>query len=200
MMGYQPVTAPTVRKRKVLMSHQDLDARSLAMHRLVVDKLRRDPLLLERAKATLARWRAAGDASTAPYDQQWHEARGGGLEAVARLALDATRTDRVGGAEVEEETRWDTQAHPAGWRREERVLCVTLIRRDEVMPRAHHKAAPPPARISFAEVEREKQASRDADARDLASGRRSAEQLRRDNELFHGAKVRVDYRRCRDPR
>jgi hypothetical protein len=57
-----------------------------------------------------------------------------------------------------------------------------------------------PARISFAELEREKQASRDADARDLASGRKSVEQLRAENELFYGARVWIDFRSCKDPK
>jgi hypothetical protein len=57
-----------------------------------------------------------------------------------------------------------------------------------------------PARISFAELEREKQASRDADARDLASGRKSVDQLRAENELFYGARVWIDYSSCKNPR
>lgn len=57
-----------------------------------------------------------------------------------------------------------------------------------------------PARISFAELEREKQASRDADARDLASGRKSVDQLRRENEFFYGARIWIDYANCKNPR
>jgi hypothetical protein len=68
-------------------THQELDARSLAMHRLVAEKLRRDPSLLEKAKATLARWRAGGDNSTRPYDEEWERALAEGLDATLRLAL-----------------------------------------------------------------------------------------------------------------
>jgi hypothetical protein len=60
--------------------------------------------------------------------------------------------------------------------------------------------AKPLPRISFAELEREKQASRDADRHDLASGRKSVEQLREENELFYGARVWIDYRNCKDPK
>lgn len=44
------------------------------------------------------------------------------------------------------------------------------------------------------EIDREKQASRDADARDLASGRKSREQLARENSLFYGRQFRVDFK------
>lgn len=54
--------------------------------------------------------------------------------------------------------------------------------------------SPSRARISFAEIEREKQASRDADERALAEGRLSPEQLDRKNSLFHGQRWSVDYR------
>ena len=57
-----------------------------------------------------------------------------------------------------------------------------------------------PARIPFAELEREKQASRDADRRDLASGRKSVDQLRAENELFFGSQVWIDYASCKNPR
>jgi len=52
----------------------------------------------------------------------------------------------------------------------------------------------------FKRLEREKQASRDADARDLASGRKTPEQLRRENEFFSGLRVWVDYKNVKDPR
>ncbi len=52
----------------------------------------------------------------------------------------------------------------------------------------------------FKRIEREKQASRDADARDLASGRKTPEQLRQENEVFSGLRVWVDYKNVKDPR
>lgn len=40
---------------------------------------------------------------------------------------------------------------------------------------------------------REKQASRDQDAADLASGKKTREQLRRENGMFHGLILHVDF-------
>jgi hypothetical protein len=69
-------------------THRDLDARSLAMHRLIAEKLRRDPGLLAHAQATLERWRARGDPSTRVYDDEWARALRAGLTATLRLMLD----------------------------------------------------------------------------------------------------------------
>ncbi len=69
-------------------THRDLDARSLAMHRLIAEKLQRDPALLRRAEATLTRWRAAGDGSTRVYDDEWMRVLRQGLPATLRLMLD----------------------------------------------------------------------------------------------------------------
>ena len=63
-------------------------ARSLALHRLVAEKVRRDPALFERAKATLARWRRIGDASTRRYDEEWDRIMALGLEATLAVMLD----------------------------------------------------------------------------------------------------------------
>lgn len=52
----------------------------------------------------------------------------------------------------------------------------------------------------FRRIEHEKQASRDADARDLASGRKTAEQLQQENAIFHGVRVRVDHKKVKHPR
>ena len=70
------------------LTHRDLDARSLAMHRLIADKLRRDPGLLAHAQAILDRWRSSGDASTRVYDDEWSRALRAGLPATLRLMLD----------------------------------------------------------------------------------------------------------------
>jgi hypothetical protein len=43
-------------------------------------------------------------------------------------------------------------------------------------------------------TEREKQASRDADARNLALGRKTREQLEKENSVFHGRRWRVDFK------
>ena len=79
-----------------MRTHQEIDARSLAMHRLIAEKVRGEPALLEAARATLARWRSIGDASTRAYDEQWERALSEGLEATPRVALeDSERGDAM---------------------------------------------------------------------------------------------------------
>ncbi len=39
-----------------MRTHQEIDMRSLALHRLVADKVRRDAALLDRAKEIVQRW------------------------------------------------------------------------------------------------------------------------------------------------
>jgi hypothetical protein len=68
--------------------HQDIDARSLAMHRLVVAKLRQDPPRLDQVRATLARWRQSASPSTQPYLQEWEQLLQQGLEACLAMAVD----------------------------------------------------------------------------------------------------------------
>ncbi|MGB8930248.1 MAG: hypothetical protein WCC48_03240 [Anaeromyxobacteraceae bacterium] len=68
-------------------THQQIDDRSLAMHRLIAKKLRGDPKLLSKAKATLTRWRRRGDESTRSYDDEWARALDEGLDATLRIAL-----------------------------------------------------------------------------------------------------------------
>lgn len=47
---------------------RSLDARSLAMHQRIAAKVRRQPTLLERARATIDRWEAQGaSAASHPY-------------------------------------------------------------------------------------------------------------------------------------
>lgn len=48
-------------------------------------------------------------------------------------------------------------------------------------------------RYNFADRQREKQASRDQDAADLASGKKTREQLWRENSLFRFSNVEIDF-------
>jgi hypothetical protein len=50
---------------------------------------------------------------------------------------------------------------------------------------------------SMVELMREKQASRDADDRALASGKKSREELRRENGLFVFPRAKINYERSR---
>ena len=51
----------------------------------------------------------------------------------------------------------------------------------------------PPVYPSLEDRQREKQASRDKDAQDLASGRKSREQLRKENSLIRIASIDWDH-------
>ncbi len=53
--------------------HRILEARSLAMHCKIVQKISRDPRLLEKAKANLSRWRAKIDGPKPRYFEEWRE-------------------------------------------------------------------------------------------------------------------------------
>lgn len=63
-----------------MRTHQEIDARSLAWHRLVAAKTRQDPQLFEAAKATLARWRSSVCASSQPYLAEWERLMNLGME------------------------------------------------------------------------------------------------------------------------
>ena len=56
-----------------MRTHQDLDSRSLALHRLVADKVRHDATLLDRARATLQRWHQTASPRTFVYLDAWQE-------------------------------------------------------------------------------------------------------------------------------
>lgn len=54
-----------------MRTHHELDSRSLALHRLVADKVRRDAALLDRARATLQRWHQTASPRTFVYLDVW---------------------------------------------------------------------------------------------------------------------------------
>jgi hypothetical protein len=71
-------------------SHQEIDARSLELHRLIAAKVRREPALLDRVRLTLQRWRDPGDPGNPsradPYLAEWERLMAQGLEHVIRAA------------------------------------------------------------------------------------------------------------------
>lgn len=69
-------------------THRDIDARSLAMHQLVAEKIRRDPALLERAKKTLARWRGMVCPASQPYLVEWERLLERGIEPCLAVATE----------------------------------------------------------------------------------------------------------------
>jgi len=77
-------------------THQMLDQRSLAMHRLIAEKIRQNPELFEKARRTLARWRGAVDASAQPYLIEWERLFASGLEAtLAMVEEDSERASAL---------------------------------------------------------------------------------------------------------
>jgi len=71
-----------------MRSHQQIDARTLALHQEVATKLRRDRALFERARATLRRWRSTVSPASQPYLMEWERLMDQGLEATLAVALE----------------------------------------------------------------------------------------------------------------
>lgn len=69
-------------------SPQALDARSLALHGLVADRLERDPDLLQMAQRTLAGWRQRVSPHSQPYLAQWEALLQQGLGACVAVLRD----------------------------------------------------------------------------------------------------------------
>ena len=53
--------------------HRILDARSLAMHCKIAQKIARDPSLLDKAKANLERWSAKSEDPQPQYLREWRQ-------------------------------------------------------------------------------------------------------------------------------
>lgn len=74
-----------------MRSINEIEARSLAMHRLIVDKIRKDPALFQKVRATLARWRQIVCLSSQPYLEEWECLMNQGMEAALSMALDESQ-------------------------------------------------------------------------------------------------------------
>jgi hypothetical protein len=66
----------------------ELRARSLAMHQLVVAKIRQDPTLFLKARATLSRWRQTVCLSSQPYLMEWERLMEQGIDVTLAKALE----------------------------------------------------------------------------------------------------------------
>ena len=71
-----------------MRTHQEIDERSLAMHRLIAEKISQNPALFDKAKATLARWRTTVCISSQPYLLEWERLMNLGLEACLAAAIE----------------------------------------------------------------------------------------------------------------
>lgn len=69
-----------------MRTHQQIDQRSLALHQLVAEKIRRDPALFARAHATLARWRQTACERTWPHLDEWAALMKQGMPACLAVA------------------------------------------------------------------------------------------------------------------
>lgn len=80
--------ASALSRRAHARVHAQLDARSLALHHVIADKLRRDPALFERVRHTLERWRRVVDAGSRPYVDEWQRLADAGIEACLAAAVE----------------------------------------------------------------------------------------------------------------
>ena len=75
--------------------HRILDARSLAMHCVIAQKIARNPELLDKAKDNLARWSANYDGAKPRYLEEWEELLEKPwpviAERITKMSEDATR-------------------------------------------------------------------------------------------------------------
>lgn len=67
------------------MNQQEHDQRSLAWHRRVIARMRDDPSLLEKSRATLDHWLAMGPQPNRFYLGEWQAALNGSLDDLERL-------------------------------------------------------------------------------------------------------------------
>lgn len=69
-------------------SHQEIDQRSLALHKLVADKVRHDERLMVQAQATLMRWYGVASPRTFTYLDEWRRLFDIGTEACLAVATE----------------------------------------------------------------------------------------------------------------
>ena len=74
-----------------MRTHQEIDQRSLVLHRFVADKMRQNPGQFAVARATLARWRAKVDAASQPYLERWEDIMSQGMEACLAIAVEESQ-------------------------------------------------------------------------------------------------------------
>jgi len=70
-----------------MRTHQEIDERSLALHRLVVEKIRKNPALFDRARLTLARYRRSVCGRSQPYLREWERLMNQGMDACLDAAV-----------------------------------------------------------------------------------------------------------------
>ena len=71
-----------------MRTHQEIDRRSLALHRAVADKIRRDPGLLQIALDNLDRWQSRGMLHEQRYLDEWRCILGKGMDDLLAIMVD----------------------------------------------------------------------------------------------------------------
>jgi hypothetical protein len=71
-----------------MRTHQEIDRRSLALHRLVAERVMRDPALFEKTRLTLARWRQTVCVASQPYLEEWERLMNQGVDACLSVAVE----------------------------------------------------------------------------------------------------------------
>jgi hypothetical protein len=75
--------SPIFRSQTTPMNpHQAIDARSLDMDRLIAQRLRENPAVLDKARSVLAKWMTSCDASVRPVFEEWRAILGGPISGV----------------------------------------------------------------------------------------------------------------------
>lgn len=67
--------------------HQSLDRRSLALHVLIVEEIRRNPALMEKVRTNLRRWSESVCANSQPYVHAWLGLLNQGDDAILAAAV-----------------------------------------------------------------------------------------------------------------
>ena len=74
-------------------AHRIGEERSLALHRLIAEKVRSEPELIAQALARIERWRAGGTLSE-PYARRWTELLRGDREELIRVMTESSEIGR----------------------------------------------------------------------------------------------------------
>ena len=76
-------------------THDELDARSFAMHRLITQKIERDPSLMQIPASNLTRWQHDVCANSQAYISAWQALLRQGLQASLRVATEDSEYARA---------------------------------------------------------------------------------------------------------
>jgi hypothetical protein len=76
----------------IYSDHSRLDERSLALHRLVAEKVLADPTLLDKARANVRRWQESRDSQCLAF-AEWEQILSGPVDEVAKFLVE--RSERA---------------------------------------------------------------------------------------------------------